>query len=157
MSAQVILTIVGIVFGSTGLFAFIQFLITRGDKKDEKEETFQTDMNAKLDDLKNDISDIKKDIISMQDQFRSDIELLDDKIEKDIAIQARIRILSASDEMRHDVHHSYEYFRQLNRDITVYTNYCTEHPEFKNNEAINSIEYINRVFQDCLEKNSFLS
>ena len=93
----------------------------------------------------------------MKDNFRNDIDSVKDNIAKTSAIQARIQILRANDELRQDVHHSYEYFRQLHQDITDYESYCDSHPEFKNNEAVNSIEYINRVYQDCLDRHNFLT
>lgn len=164
MSGTTAVTIICSIIGSSAIFGFIQFLISRKDKKREQIDEFHSSMNEQLAGIKTDISGVKDDIlevrddmIEMQNQFRESIAALDDKIEKDIAIQARIRILRASDEMRQNVHHSYEYFRQLNRDITVYMNYCGRNTEFKNNEATSAIEHINRVYQDCLDNNNFLS
>lgn len=151
-TSEIALTLVGAVFGSTGLFTFIQYLINRKDKNNDKLDGLQQSMDG----LKVDISDLRDDMNNMKEGFRSDIEGLTDKIDRSQAIQARIRILRANDEMRQNVQHSYEYFRQLHQDITEYENYCATHPEFKNNEAINSIEYINRIYQDCLDGNNFL-
>lgn len=153
MSVETVIAIVGSITGSAALFGFIQFLISRKDKKNEKLESIQKDITS----IKTSITELKSDLVTVQNSFRSDLETVTDLIDKTNAIQSRIRILRANDEMRQDVHHSYEYFRQLHQDITEYELYCTNHPEFKNNEAVNSIEYINRVYQDCLESHNFLS
>lgn len=147
-----IITIISAVIGSTGLFTFIQYLISRKDKKNDKLDG----LKKSIDELKTDISDLSSDMSKMQSRFQIDISNLGDKIEKSQAIQARIRILRANDEMRQDIHHSYEYFHQLHQDITEYENYCQSHPEFKNNEAVNSIEYINKIYQECLASHNFL-
>lgn len=142
---EIIVAIIGAVLGSTGLFTFIQYLISRKDKKNDKFEILQKS-----------IDELKDEVEAVKNSLRIAIETLSDKIDRSQAVQARIRILRANDEMRQDVHHSYEYFRQLHQDITEYESYCNTHPDFKNNEAVNSIEYINRVYQDCLDSNNFL-
>lgn len=153
MSGEVLAAIVGSIAGSSAIFTFIQFLINRKDTKDKKLD----DLKEGMENLDKKISDMRNDMTDMQSRFQKDIDGLNKKIDENYVIQSRIRILRANDEMRQDVHHSYEYFRQLHQDITEYEQYCKDHPEFKNNEAVNSIEYINRVYQDCLSKNSFLT
>lgn len=153
MNGELIIAIVGSIVGSSALFGFIQFLVSRKDKKDEKFDKLQ----ESIDSLTEDVDEVKQNMSSIEIQRKADMDALNDKIDKNGAVQARIRILRANDEMRQDVHHSYEYFRQLHQDITDYENYCKTHPDFKNNEAVNSIEYINRVYQDCLDKHNFLT
>ena len=152
LTGETVVAIIGAVLGSSALFAFIQFLITRKDKKHDKFKEVLESISS----LSKDVQEIKEDVATMRTNFKSDIDMVSDKIDRSNAIQSRLRILRANDEMRQDVHHSYEYFRQLHQDITDYETYCRAHPEFKNNEAVNSIEYINRVYQDCLDKNNFL-
>lgn len=141
-----IITVIAAVLGSSGLFALIQFLINRHDKKHDKFE-----------ELKNSIDSMKNSMVERDEKFSKSIDSLMDKITHDIVVQSRIRILRANDELRQGSKHSYEYFRQLHQDITEYEQYCRNHPEFKNNEAVNSIEYINRVYQESLDTNNFLS
>lgn len=140
-----IVTIVVAVLSSSGLFALIQFLINRHDKK-----------NDKFKELKDSIDSMKDDMVERDKKFSKSIDSIMEKITHDIVVQARIRILRANDELRQGSKHSYEYFRQLHQDITEYEQYCRNHPEFKNNEAINSIAYINRVYQESLDTNNFL-
>lgn len=45
---------------------------------------------------------------------------------------------------------------QILDDISDYERYCTEHPEYKNSKAVNAIAEIDKVYQKCMEKNSFL-
>ena len=152
MTAETFATIVVAAFGSSGLFAFLQYMIGRKDKKDDKFKEIQDSIEK----LKEAIEDLKEDLKQARKEFKSQVEDLNEKIDMNQAIQARIRILKANDELRQDVKHSYEYFRQLNYDITEYEKYCSDHPKFKNNEATNSIEYINRIYQDCMDANNFL-
>lgn len=140
-----IFTVVAAVLGSSGLFTLIQFLISRHDKKNDKTE-----------ELKKSINDLKNSMVESDKKFSESIDALAGQVEHSRVVQSRIRILRANDELRQGSRHSYEYFRQLHQDITEYEQYCRNHPEFKNNEAVNSIEYINRVYQESLDTNNFL-
>ena len=145
MTADVFITIISIVLGSTALFNLVQFLITRRDIKKEKlEEKGRSDSQgiAKLDE-KLTILEGKIDKINQERQL-------------DRAVECRIRILQASDSLRHGYHkHSEEYFDQLNEDITNYENYCNTHSDFKNNKANHAISYINQVYAHALETGNF--
>lgn len=145
-TTQLIISVIAAVLGSSSLFAFIQFLVTRKDKKDDKISGLQKAVEA-----------LKSAIEENDNTFHQAIDALTAQMEKNSVIQARIRILRSTDEIRKGVQHSYEYFRQLNQDITEYEQYCTSNPNFKNNEAVNSIEYINKVYQSCLDSNNFLT
>lgn len=152
-TAEIIFPIIAAIFGSTGLFTFIQYLITRKDNNNQKLD----DLQESVDSIQNSISNIHQELDNIRKMSKENFDLVNDNIDRSHAVQARIRILRANDEMRQHVQHSYEYFRQLHQDITEYEKYCTSHPEFKNNEAVNSIEYINRVYLELLENNAFLT
>lgn len=152
MPQELVVSLVVAVFGSTGLFTFIQYLINRKDNNNHKLD----ELKEAIDSMKEDLSSIHKEIDNLHEASKENFKQVDDMIHQSNAIQARTRILRANDEMRQSVHHSYEYFRQLHQDITDYQNYCAAHPDFKNNEAVNSIEYINKIYQECLERNDFL-
>lgn len=81
---------------------------------------------------------------------------LERRMDKDDADGCRTRILRFADELRRDVKHSEEFFNQILDDISDYERYCTEHPEYKNSKAVNAIAEIDKVYQKCMEKNSFL-
>ena len=131
---ELVLTIVAAVLGSSALFAFLQFIIQRKDNKEDKEDT----------------------IIEKIDGLASDIKNLSDKIDRNQATQARVRILRAGDELRQSAIRSSEYYRQLNEDITNYEQYCSDHPDYRNNQATLTIQYINDVYQKCLKEDTFL-
>lgn len=134
MRVELIMTIVAAVLGSSALFAFLQFLLQRKDNRRHEADV----------------------ILHRLDDVSEDVHHLSDKIDKNQATNARIRILQAGDEMRRHVDHSAEYFRQVNEDITLYEKYCEAHPEYKNNQALNTIEYINNIYQKCMAEDSFL-
>lgn len=120
-------TIIVAIAGSTAVFSFLQFLIQRRDTNSNQLKEIMKRMDA-----------------------------LEDNVNQCHVVDARIRILQASDEMRRDVRHSEEFFDQLHEDITMYENYCRDHPEFRNNKSTHAIDNINRVYQECLRKDLFL-
>lgn len=114
--------------GSVGLFTFIQFLIKRHDEK------------------KGVMAWMKEEILSMRSGM-----------EKDKADDARRRILAATDELRTGITlHSLEWYNQLNEDVDEYEHYCDKHPEYRNNKAVQSIEYFKKNFAKRMENNDFL-
>ena len=120
--------------GGGALTSFIQFLIARHDEKNGIKDTLMVAMEG----------------------IRQELDALREKHAEDRANDARIRILRFSDEVRHKMRHSKEYFDQINSDIDVYEQYCESHPEYKNNRAVMAIQNIKRVYQECLAENDFL-
>ena len=90
------------------------------------------------------------------DALRNEIETLRGEITEDRATNARIRILSFSDEVQRNIRHSKESFDQINSDIDTYRRYCDKHPDYKNNRAVMAIANIERVYADCMRENDFL-
>ncbi len=127
-------TIIISIFGSGALFTFLQYLITRHDEKKGKHKTIMDAIGA----------------------VRKDLDALRGEISEDRATNARIRILSFSDEVQRQVRHSKESFDQINSDIDTYRRYCEKHPDYKNNRAVMAIANIERVYADCLEEHDFL-
>ena len=72
------------------------------------------------------------------------------------AKHARIRILRFGDECAHDVRHSREHFEQVIEDVDAYETYCAEHPDFKNNKAVLTIQLIKDTYQRRLKTNDFI-
>ena len=138
-------TLVITLVGNAAVFSFIQFLITRKDTRNDR-------LNA----LESTLKELKDTLSAEISRIESKIRDLHCDIDKTEAINARIRILAASDEIRHGQIHSSEFFDQLNEDITLYENYCREHADFKNNRSVHAIENINRTYQEALRKNNFL-
>ena len=121
------LTVFVAIIGSTGVASLIQFFVSRRDTKND-----------------------------MLNKIASDLTSLRGEISRDRAVNARIRILAASDEVLHGVGHSKEWWNQVNEDITGYDHYCDANPDFKNNKAVMAIEHLNKTDQDRLEKNDFI-
>ncbi|MEI4872652.1 hypothetical protein Q8G47_28405, partial [Klebsiella pneumoniae] len=66
------------------------------------------------------------------------------------------RILRASDELRLGIEHSHEYFKDILDDISFYNNFCDQHHDFKNMQAVAAIEFVTETYQKCLKENKFL-
>lgn len=133
MNWGIIAGLFGGAFGAS-LVSLIQFFVSRKDKK-----------NDRIDAIAIAVTEIKNDQASMRNE-----------IAEDRATDARIRILSFSDEVRHNVKHSKESFDQINLDIDTYRRYCDGHPDYKNNRAVMAIANIERVYAECLRKQDFL-
>lgn len=133
MNWGIIAGLFGGAFGAS-LVSLIQFFVSRKDKK-----------NDRIDAIAADVAEIKNKQASLRDE-----------IAEDRATDARIRILSFSDEVRHNVKHSKESFDQINLDIDTYRRYCDGHPDYKNNRAVMAIANIERVYAECLRKQDFL-
>lgn len=106
---------------------------------------------------------MNKDVMDKLESVQKELKDLGEKhnklerrMDKDDADECRTRILRFADELRRDVKHSEEFFNQILDDISDYERYCAEHPEYKNSKAVNAIAEIDKVYQKCMEKNSFL-
>ena len=53
--------------------------------------------------------------------------------------------------------HSKEHFDEILFDIDAYEQYCSTHPDYKNNKAVLAIGTIKEVYADCIEEHSFLT
>lgn len=97
------------------------------------------------------LEDIKKNLRLMEKR----LEETEDKADMDRAIASRIRIIRFNDELINEQKHSKESFDQVMGDIDTYEHYCEEHPKFRNNKSVMSIENIKRVYAIRLEKRDF--
>ena len=131
---QQVVTIVLSIFGGGALLSFLQYLISRHDEKSGKHNSLLEAVN----------------------KVKEELDALRAEINEDRATNARIRILSFSDEIRHNVRHSKESFDQINSDIDTYRRYCDKHPGYKNNRAVMAISNIERVYEECLQQHDFL-
>ena len=147
-----IISVILAVIGSSGLFAFIQFLINR---KDQKDASLQ-EVIAAIKQFEESNSEKFVQLNQSVDTLRSDLNEMDRKLVENQAITARVRILRASDEILHRMKHSQEWFDQLNDDITFYERYCKLNPDFRNNKATHAIANIDEVYRKALQDNDFL-
>ena len=131
---ETVKTIVTTLVASGAMWGFVQFLIERKDKKNDK---FKEVLN-KIDELSKKVDKIAADEAEWE------------------AITCRVRILQFMDELLGNQKHTKDSYDQVNSDITSYEKYCGEHPEFKNNQTATTIEYINKDYLKRLEKHDFL-
>lgn len=133
MDKELIITIIAAVIGSNALWGFIQFLIQRKDNK----------------------NDCAKKILDMIQKLDEKIDKLDGELSERTAVSCRVRILKFMDEILEGWSHSHDSYTQVLQDITNYERFCAEHPLFKNNQTVATIEYIRNDYQERLEKNDF--
>ena len=128
------ITIILSIFGGGALLTFLQYLIQRHDEKKGQ----------------------NKNLMTAIEEVRKELDALRSEISEDRATNARIRILSFSDEVQRRIKHSEESFNQVNSDIDTYRRYCDKHPDYKNNRAVMAIANIERVYAECLQQHDFL-
>lgn len=119
--------------GGGALLAFLQFLISRHDKR------------------KDDMKGIKDEL----ETIKQDIKRLDEKGDRREAVNCRVRILRFEDELQENRRHSKDSFDQVMTDITTYDHYCEQHPDFKNSQTAATVDHIQKVYADRLEKHDF--
>lgn len=99
---------------------------------------------------------VNGEVIEKANQLGADLQSLRRDFEERETTACRIRIMRFGDEILHGVHHSKEHFDQILIDITTYEEYCDDHPNFRNNIAVETIEKIRQVYQDCWDDRAFL-
>lgn len=126
---KIVVPLVIAIISSAAFFGFLQFIIqfifTRNDMK-QNFGTQLTEMDQKID--------------------RNHKEL-NQKIDRNKAELCRTHILRFADDLRNNVHHSEEYFRQQMLDIDTYENYCKNiDPDFSNGLTVIASDYIKTEF-----------
>lgn len=130
-------------------------------------EAMNASMNEKFDALDKKIIDHEKladqryQELKKQDEvhyqeLKKRNEEQDEKTQHQLALDARRRILRASDEIRQGIKHSEEFFNDVLDDMTLYDNYCEDHPKFKNHRAVSAEETIRKAQRHCIDNNDFL-
>ena len=103
------------------------------------------EMLAKLSELEKKVDKLEN-IDKKQDEERT----------KENVLEARRRILRFADECRRHEKHSEEYFNNVLEDISMYKDYCKEHPLFENEKAVMAMAFIDKIYNHCYETNDFL-
>lgn len=155
MDKESIIAIFVAVIGSNALWGFIQFLLQRKDNKDDCVKKI-IDMIKKLDEKFDEkIAELDNRSNQRNKRLNEKIDKLDDELGERGAISCRVRILKFMDEILEGWNHSKDSYNQVMQDITNYERFCAEHPMFKNNQTVATIEYIKNDYQEHLEKNDF--
>lgn len=127
---EILLTMILSVISGGALLKFIEFLIKRKDNKEDNE------------------------MINRLDEIEIKIDALDSKIDRESANNARIRILTFSEEIQRGHKHSKESFDQVHTDIDDYSKYCKNHPDYPNSRADMAIKNIEDVYLNAMKKES---
>ncbi len=138
-----ITAVLGMLLGG-GIIGFIQFLITRSDNKDEKQQEI-------LDKLE----DNKQQINNVQEQTQKELQKIWQFIKKGDAKTMRTHILRFYDEIAEQKQHGKEYFDQIIDEIAEYEKYCTTHPDFPNGRTVHAAAYIRKTYEKLVEKGKF--
>ena len=85
----------------------------------------------------------------------SKVEALSSEMNEERAVAARVRILHFCDECQAGSKHSKDSFDQCLSDITNYERYCASHPNFKNNQTEATCRYIQKLYDERLNKHDF--
>ena len=119
------LTFIVAVVGSNAIFGFLQFII----------QFLVTRSDMKM-------------------QFGKKLEDLNEKIDENQAVNARVHILRFADELRFgEMEHSLDYFKQTLIDAQCYERYVNTHPNFSNGITELSVEFIKDKYREELERN----
>lgn len=90
----------------------------------------------------------------MKQNFGKKLEDLNEKIDENQAINARVHILRFADELRfEEVCHSLDYYKQTLIDAQCYERYVISHPNFSNGITELSVEFIKDKYREELERN----
>lgn len=106
---------------------------------------------------------IKKERQAADNAVMKKLDVLSEKLEQHIqqdastkADEARSRILRFGDEVRREILHTEEHWIDILLDIDRYEDYCDAHPNYENNRATHTIQYLKNVYDGRLKKNDFL-
>lgn len=107
-------------------------------------------------DIREEFNETIRDIGEKIDSVNGSIKDLQRKISESEATTSRYRIIRFDDEIRHEEKHTKEHFDQILEDISAYENYCSSHPDYKNNKAVLAIENIKATYKKCAQEHTFL-
>lgn len=110
------------------------------------------DVVEKMDKLSDEIDSLSREIETIEREAGEDRK----KTAEHRAVSTRMRILRFGDEVRSGLPHSLEHYDEVMNDITTYMNYCNNHPNFKNQKAVSTIELVTTDYNERLKTNDFL-
>ena len=91
------------------------------------------------------------------DSLEQSFSLLQKEDETKEVQGARRRILRFNDELLRNIDHSKEYFDDILEDVEIYERHCSRHPdEFPNGKTVMAVKNIQRCYEVCQQKRSFL-
>lgn len=124
---------------------FITLLLNRRWQKKDKTADNVVALAESVKGVKTDLSALR----GVLDSHIAEDELRD-------ILQARRRIIVFADECRRGEKHSEEHFKSILSDIDIYERYCSKHEDFKNKQAVLSIQFVTDCYDDCQRDNNFI-
>lgn len=100
---------------------------------------------------------INGEVLEKVDQLEKRLDkhiITDDERNADLH---RARILQFNTELLRQNKHTEEDFNEILYNIDCYEKYCMAHPEYQNNRAVHAIKNIERIYDECMKNNEFLS
>ena len=124
---------------------FITLLLNRRWQKKDKTADNVVALAESVNGVKTDLSALR----GVLDSHIAEDELRD-------ILQARRRIIVFADECRRGEKHSEEHFKSILSDIDIYERYCSKHEDFKNKQAVLSIQFVTDCYDDCQRDDTFI-
>lgn len=75
--------------------------------------------------------------------------------ERESAVVCRSRILRFADDVRRGLTFTKEYWDTILLDITFYSNYTAQHPDFRNAVCLHAIELLENRYDELIGTNTF--
>lgn len=124
---QIVISVLVSIFGSSGLWAVIQY------KMEQKDTTHAT-----------------------LEEIKHSIRVVDEKVDRSEAKTARDKILTFADECENGQHHGRDSFRNvLEETIPMYERYCESHKDFRNGYADAAIKLIKTTYETLIAEHKF--
>ena len=155
MDMHGIQTLVSVLIGG-GILGFIEFLLKRKyEKEDKHDEVIEAidKLDKKVDE---NFATLDQRSTERFNELNKKIDKVDKKGDERAAVASRVRILRFRDEMLEGKSHTHDSFQQVLTDIDDYELYCGNHPTFRNNQTLSTVEHIKHNYNERLEKNDFL-
>ena len=115
----------------------------------------QKEMSDRINTLDKKLESIQQDMSDRIDALDEKIVNTDKKLDKNVAISARVRILRFGDELQEDKRLSKGRFDQALADINSYDEYCAKHSDFKNGVTEPTSSFIKEQYQERLRMHDF--
>ena len=139
-----------------GIVGFAQFMIQRHDSKNDRIH----DVMVTIQQLNDSINQLSSNVDDRMDELSNSIRKVEEKGDERDAVSARVRILRFADDLRFAESQNRKFSKdnwdQCQSDITTYNGYCSDHPKFKNNQTVATVEFIDKGYRERLETNNFL-
>ena len=135
------------------LVGIIPTIIANRKKTQETIETMQTTLVNDINNTKNEVTALKKEVATLQTGF--DEHVTEEEVHR--AKQSRYRILRFYDEVCAGVEHSESHWEDVLDDADFYENYCEHNEDFKNSRGHIAIQHLKETYAKLKKSGKFLT